>query len=91
MDIRKLKIDTEEAFDSIGIRTSAIQRLAKAPKSRILLESFGINPDDFTPLLAEKISLEQWIRLLQFYAKKARYQPARSILADLKKLISGKI
>lgn len=84
-----LKINTKKAFESISISTLAIQRLAWNPKSRILLESFGINPDHFTPVLAMEISLDQWIRLLQFYAKRCRYSPARKILAELKKIIRG--
>jgi hypothetical protein len=84
-----LKINTIKAFRSISISTSAIQRLAWNPKSRIVLESFGIDPDNFTPVLAVEISLEQWIRLLQFYAKKCRYIPAREILAELKKIIKS--
>jgi hypothetical protein len=87
----ELKISTERAFESISINVSGIQRLAKKPKNRILLESFGINPDNFIPVVAAEISVEQWIRVLQFYAKKCEYQPARDILAGLKKIILGRI
>lgn len=88
--INELKIGTEKAFESISINVSAIQSLAKNPKKRILLESFGIEPDNFTPAIAVEISVEQWVKVLQFYAKKCEYQPARDILARLRKIIMAK-
>jgi hypothetical protein len=89
MGINEMKINTEKAFRSISISSLAMQRLAEQPKSRILIESFGIDPHNFTPVVAVEIDIEQWIRLLQFYAKKCRYYPAREILAGLKKIIKG--
>jgi hypothetical protein len=89
MGINEMKINTEKAFKSISISPLAMQRLAEQPKSRILIESFGIDPHNFTPAVAVEINIEQWIRLLQFYAKKCRYYPAREILAGLKKIIKG--
>jgi hypothetical protein len=89
MGINEMKINTARAFSSIYISPLAMQRLAEQPKSRILIESFGINPRNFTPVVAVEINAEQWIRLLQFYAKKCRYNPAREILAGLKKIIKG--
>jgi hypothetical protein len=89
MGINEMKINTVRAFSSIYISPLAMQRLAEQPKSRILIESFGINPHNFTPVVAVEINAEQWIRLLQFYAKKCRYNPAREILAGLKKIIKG--
>jgi hypothetical protein len=82
-----LMVDTEKAFESISISVSAIQRLARNQKKRRLLESFGIEPDNFTPVVATEITIDQWIKVLQFYAKKCEYQPARDILTDLKKII----
>lgn len=64
-----------------------MQRLAEQPKTRVLIESFGIDPYNFTPMVAIEITTEQWIKLLQFYAKKCRYNPAREILAKLKRII----
>jgi hypothetical protein len=85
-----LKIDTEKAFESISISVSGIQRLARKPRSRILLESFGIDTNDFIPVVAAEISIEQWVRVLQFYAKRCKYEPAKDILVGLKKIIKGK-
>jgi hypothetical protein len=85
----KMRIDTAKAFKSIHIDPSAMQRLAEQPKSRILIERFGIDPEKFTPVVAEEISIEQWIRLLQFYAKFCRYRPAKEILAKLRRIIKG--
>jgi hypothetical protein len=79
--IDKLEISTKKAFESIFVSASGIQRLAENPKSRILLESFGINPHHFTPVIAGEISVEQWIRVLQFYAKECKYNPAKDLLA----------
>lgn len=87
MGIEDFKINTVQAFRSIFIDISAIQRLSRNPKDRVLLESFGVDPNNFTPVVAEKIDLEQWVKLLQFYAKKTRYIPARELLAGMKKLI----
>jgi hypothetical protein len=83
-----LTISTEKAFKSIFMSASAIQRLAKNPKKRIMLESFGIDPQNFYPVIAKEISAEEWIRILQFYAKKCEYQLARDILTSLKEIIS---
>jgi hypothetical protein len=83
-----LTINTEKAFESIFMRASAIQRLAKNPKKRIILEHFGIDPQNFYPLIATEISAEEWIKVLQFYAKRCEYQLARDILASLKEIIS---
>jgi hypothetical protein len=82
-----LIINTEKAFESISIRVSAIQRLARNPKKRLLLESFKIDTNNFNPVIATEISIEEWIKVLQFYAKKCDYQPARDILAGLKEII----
>jgi hypothetical protein len=89
MDARKLKINTVKAFKSVYISVLATQRLSQNAKTRTLLESFGINPYNFTPVIAKEISVEQWIRLLKFYAKECKYKPAINILADLKKIITG--
>jgi hypothetical protein len=89
MSINEMRINTVKAFSSIYISPLAMQRLAGQPKTRILIESFGIDPHNFTPVVAVEINIEQWIRLLQFYAKKCRYNPAREILAKLKRIIKG--
>jgi hypothetical protein len=89
MENNELNIDTEKAFESISISVSGLQRLAKKHKSRILLESFGINTDNFIPVISAQISIEQWVRVLQFYDKKCKYKPAKDILADLKKILRG--
>jgi hypothetical protein len=88
--INDLKIDTEKAFESISIGVSGIQRVARNPKKRILLENFGIDIDNLIPVIATEISVEQWIRILRFYAKKCEYQPAIDTLAGLKRMIVGK-
>jgi hypothetical protein len=80
----ELKISTEKAFESIFISVSGIQRIAEDPKNRILLENFGVNIHNFTPVIAEEISLEQWIKVLQFYAKECKYYPAKDILKKIK-------
>jgi hypothetical protein len=85
--IDDLKVNTEKAFNSIFIRVSAIQRLARNPIKRILLESFEIEPDNFTPVIVAEISIDQWIKILRFYANKCEYQPAKDILAGLNKII----
>lgn len=85
----ELKVSTEKALKSISINISGIQMLAESPKTRILLESFGINPYLFTPVPADEISIEQWIRVLQFYAKECKYNPAKNILARLKKIMTS--
>jgi hypothetical protein len=77
MDIEDLKIDAAKAFASISIDIDAIQRLSRYPKSRALLERFGINVNNFTPHIVKEIELEQWVKILQFYSKQARYIPAR--------------
>jgi hypothetical protein len=59
-------------------------------QSRILLESFGIDTNYFIPVVAAEISIEQWVRVLQFYAKRCKYEPAKDILAGLTKIIKGK-
>ncbi len=89
MKISKLKIDTEKSFKSISIPIPAIQRLAKNRKNRVLLERYGINPCNFDPVVATEIEMEQWVRILLFYAKECRYKPAKDILASLKKIITG--
>jgi hypothetical protein len=89
MGIEGLKIDTAEAFASISIDIDAIQRLSQNPRDRVLLEHFGINVNNFTPVVVERIELGQWIKLLQFYAKKARYIPARENLAGMKTLLKA--
>jgi hypothetical protein len=83
----KLKISTEKAFESIFIGASGMQRLAENPKNRILLESFGIESHNFTPVIAAEISIEQWVKILRFYAKECKYNPAKNILAELKKIM----
>jgi hypothetical protein len=80
----ELRISTKKAFESISISISGIQRIAEDPKSRILLEKFGVSPHDFTPMINEEISLEQWIKVLQFYAKECKYYPAKDILKKIK-------
>jgi hypothetical protein len=89
MENNELNIDTEKAFESISISVSGLQRLAKKHKSRILLESFGININNFIPVISAEISIEQWVRVLQFYDKKCKYKPAKDILAGLKKILRG--
>jgi hypothetical protein len=89
--INKFKIDMEKSFKSISIPIPAIQRLAKNGKNRVLLERYGINPCNFDPVVAAEIDMEQWVRILLFYAKECRYKPAKDILADLKKIIIGNI
>jgi hypothetical protein len=82
-----LIINTEKAFESIFIRVSAIQRLARNPKKRPLLERFEIDPNNFNPVIAKEISVEEWIKVLKLYAEKCEYQPAIDILAGLKEII----
>lgn len=84
-----MRINTSKAFQSIQVSPSAMQRLAEQPKTRSLIESFGIEPENFTPVIAVEISIEQWIVLLQFYAKRCRYYPAREILRKLKRIIKS--
>jgi hypothetical protein len=84
-----MKINTVNAFKSISVSHSAMQRLAQHPKSRELIESFGIDPHNFVPVVVTEIDVEQWIKLLQFYAKKCRYNPAKEILASLKGIIKA--
>lgn len=83
-----LTINTEKAFESISMPISAIQKLARNPKKRILLERFGIDPSNFSPVIATEISVEEWIKVLQFYAKKCEYQLAKDILTSLKEIFS---
>jgi hypothetical protein len=85
-----LKIDAEKAFKSISMPIVNMKGLCEKPKYRVILESFGIDPRNFTPVIADEISIEQWIKVLQFYAKKCNYVPAREILAGLKKIIKAK-
>lgn len=85
-----LKIGTEKAFSSIFLKATGIKIVAENPRTRISLEVFGINPDNFTPEIAPEISVEQWIRILRFYSERIKYQPARDILTGLKKIIRRK-
>jgi hypothetical protein len=87
MNVGDLKIDTAEAFASISMDINAFQRLCRYPKSRALLETFEVNVDNFTPHIAEKIELEQWLNIVKFYSKQARYIPARKTLAGMKKML----
>jgi hypothetical protein len=87
MEINELKIDAVQAFRSISIEISAIQRLCQNSKTRILLESYGIDPFNFDPVIAAEIDMVQWVKILVFYKKECRYKPAKDILTDLKKVI----
>jgi hypothetical protein len=87
MKISELKIDPEKSFKSISMPIPAIQRLARNQKNRALLERYGINVCNFDPVVATEISMDQWVRILLFYAKECKYKPAKDILAGLKKII----
>jgi hypothetical protein len=89
MEVIEFKIDTEKSFKSISMPVSAIQRLFKNRKDRKLLESYGIDPCNFDPVVAAEIDVEQWVKILLFYKKECRYKPAKDILAGLKKIITG--
>jgi hypothetical protein len=86
----ELKIDAQKAFKSISMPIVNMKGLCEKPKYRVALESFGIDLENFTPVIADEISVEQWIKVLQFYAKKGNYMPAQEILAGLKKIIKAK-
>lgn len=83
----ELKFDTEKFFMLISVPIAAIQRLARSEKNRALLESYGIDANNFDPVIATEICMEQWVRILMFYAKECKYQPAKDILVGLKKII----
>jgi hypothetical protein len=87
MGIADLKFDTAKAFALISIDINAMQRLSENPKDQVWLRRFGVNLENFTPVIAEEIELGQWIKILQFYAGKARYKPARRVLAEMKKML----
>jgi hypothetical protein len=87
--IVEFRVDTEKSFKSISMPVSAIQRLFKNRRDRILLESYGIDPCNFDPVIAAKIDMEQWVKILLFYKQECRYKPAKDILTSLKKIITG--
>jgi hypothetical protein len=89
MKIIEFRVDTEKSFKSISIPVSAIQRLFKNRRDRILLESYGIDPCNFDPVVAVEIDTEQWVKILLFYKKECKYKPAKDILAGLNKIITG--
>jgi hypothetical protein len=89
MKISELKFDTEKSFRSISIPVVAMQRLARSEKNRALLERHGIDVHNFDPVIATEICMEQWVRILIFYASECKYEPAKNILAGLKKIIIG--
>jgi hypothetical protein len=86
----EMRINAEKAFRSISMPIVNMKGLCEYPKHRAILESFGVDPRNFTPVIANEISVEQWIKVLQFYAKKCNYIPAKEILAGLKKIIKAK-
>jgi hypothetical protein len=89
MEINELRIDTAEAFRSISIEVSAMQRLCRFPKNRKLLESYGIDPCNFDPVIVEEIDVLQWVKILLFYKQECRLKPAKDILAGFKEIILG--
>lgn len=86
-EISKLKIDVVKAFRSISIDILAMQRLCQGAKNRRLLESYGIDPQNFDPVIASELDVIQWVKILIFYKQECRYKPAKDILAGLKKII----
>lgn len=89
MEINEPKIDTVKAFRSISIEISAMQRLCQFPKSRKLIESYGIDPCNFDPVIAAEIDILQWVKILLFYKQECRLKHAKDILACLKEIILG--
>jgi hypothetical protein len=87
MEVSELKIDTAKAFWSISIDILAMQRLCQGSKNRRLLESYGIDPRNFDPVISSEIDVIEWVKILIFYEQESRYKPAKNILAGLKKII----
>jgi hypothetical protein len=89
------KINTIEALQSICINPSTLSSLSKYPKTRGLLQKWGIDPNCYYPEISEFISETEWVRVLIFYARKVRYEPARNVLKneleEVKKEVFGQV
>jgi hypothetical protein len=48
-----------------------------------VLRQYGVDPDNYFPLLAGSISQDEWVNLLRFYAEKGGYRPAQDLLKSL--------
>jgi hypothetical protein len=90
MKTNALKINTEKAFSSISLETSAMQRLARSRINQSLLKNYEIDLSNFEPVISTEIDIIQWVRILLFYKQECKYKPAIAILADLKKIIIGR-
>ena len=77
------KINTIKALKTIGVEASAIQNLSKHSQTRKLLIKWGIDPDCYYPAVRLSISEEQWLKLIIFYARMVRYQPAIEFLKNV--------
>jgi hypothetical protein len=89
MEINELRINTEKAFSSISLETSAMQGLARNRINRVLLENYKIDLSNFDPVISTEIDIVQWVRILLFYKQECKYRPATDILTGLKKIIIG--
>jgi hypothetical protein len=78
-----MRINTKKALESISIDPSAIKNLAEHDESKKVLRQYGLNPDNYFPLLAGFISQDEWLNLLRFYAEKGGYKPAQDLLKSL--------
>jgi hypothetical protein len=90
MKTNELKINTEKAFSSISLETSAMQRLARSRINQSLLKNYEIDLSNFEPVISTEIDIIQWVRILLFYKQECKYRPAIAILTDLKKIMIGR-
>jgi hypothetical protein len=95
VSMSRKKINTIEALESICIIPSNLSSLSKYPKTRDLLQKWGIDPNCYYPEISEFISETEWVKVLIFYARKVRYEPARNVLKneleEVKKEVFGQI
>jgi hypothetical protein len=78
-----MRVNTKQALESISINPSAIKNLAEHDESKKVLRKYGVDPDNYFPLLAGSISQDEWVNLLRFYAEKGGYRPAQDLLKSL--------
>jgi hypothetical protein len=78
----KKRVNTVKALEFIRIDPSGLTNLSKHPKTRCLLQKWGVDPDCYYPEMDTHISEAEWLRLLIFYARMAKYPPARAVLEN---------
>jgi hypothetical protein len=76
----KKRVNVVKALEFIRIDPSGLSNLSKHPKTRCLLEKWGVDPNRYYPEIDTYISEAEWFKLLIFYARMAKYPPARTVL-----------